>query len=88
MLIAHNLRLVANIAYECAKKFKVKNLDELFSAGSTALIIYLDKYDINRGVDFTTYIYYCIKGKIYEEINSNKRRKTEVLNNDIEIQKA
>ena len=82
LLIAHNLRLVANIAYECAKNGNGKNLDELFSAGSTALIIYLDKYDINRGVDFTTYIYYCIKGKIYEEINSNKRRKTEVLNND------
>ena len=79
LLITHNLRLVFKIAKELSNN--ANDVEELFSVGYTALAEYLDKYDISKGVEFSTYIYYCVKGQILKEINMKLRRKNEEIEN-------
>ncbi len=61
-IIEGNLGLV----HSCAHKFKGRGIeyDDLFQAGSVGLIKAADAFDVNRGVQFSTYAVPVILGEI------------------------
>ena len=72
VLITHNLRLVAKVVLEFAGKW---DLDDLMQIGTIEFMRVLDKYDISKGIEFSTYAYACVRGRLINEINSSRRLK-------------
>jgi len=71
-LISHNLRLVAN----CVIKYRrsIEDSDDLMQIGTLELMNVLDnKFDVSRGVKFSTFVYDCVKYKILGEYSFDKK---------------
>ena len=60
LLITHNLRLVAHVA----KKYGIKDSEDLISIGSIGLIKGIMSYNPDRGVKLATYASRCIDNAI------------------------
>lgn len=71
-LIMHNIRLVL---YEVTNTFKNINYDqkELVAIGNIGLLKALNKYDLNRGFEFSTYASKCIQNEILMFLRKLKR---------------
>lgn len=83
-LIEHNLRLVAN----CADYFKESGIDlnDLFAIGTIELINVLDnKYDISRGVAFSTYATSCIRFRMLRELHISDRSSDFLDHNELRV---
>ncbi len=65
------LKLVVNIAKNLHKNMPNISILDLISEGNIGLIKAVDKYDINRGIKFSTYASWWIKQRIKRAINSN-----------------
>ena len=77
-LIVHNLRLVARLAVKYGRNENER--EEFMQIGTVELMHVLDnKFDISRGVAFSTYAYVSIKDKLLNELNIS-RRSADVLN--------
>jgi len=79
-LILHNLRL----AVSCVLKYSMNayDLDDLMQEATLELMHVLDnKYDISRGVEFSTFAYSCIKGKL-RNVARLKEKSCDLLNRD------
>lgn len=61
-LILRHIDLVRKLASRFANKGQL--LDSLVSVGTIGLINATDRYDVSRGVKFTTYATHCILGEI------------------------
>ncbi|MBE5758330.1 MAG: sigma-70 family RNA polymerase sigma factor [Clostridiales bacterium] len=59
LLIEHNLRLVAS--FVCKHANQGVELDDLMQEGTIGLVTAIDKYDISKGVEFSTYASFWIK---------------------------
>jgi len=70
LLITHNLRLVASIVCDFVGE---GDLDDLMQVGTIELMSCLDRYDVTKGFEFSTYAYACIRGKLNKEITPLQR---------------
>ena len=68
----HNLRLVASIARKYANTGDVLMTD-LMQEGSLGLLRGLDKFDLNRGFKFSTYVHYWIWQAITRALGEQSR---------------
>lgn len=91
LLITHNLRLVAS----CVMKYQGtrNDLEDLMTIGTIELMHILDnKFDITKGISFSTYAIKSIELKLLSEINIKNRsmdamhqpRQSSVVNHDDE----
>jgi RNA polymerase sigma factor for flagellar operon FliA len=68
-LVESGLGLVRSIATTIIRGLpRQVSLDDLVGAGTRGLVEAADRYDPSRGVQFTTFAYYRIRGAIYDEI--------------------
>jgi RNA polymerase sporulation-specific sigma factor len=77
-LALHNLRLVGLVASKMSKSSKAKyglEYDDLFSIGTIGLIKALRKYQIDKGVKFSTYAMRIITNEILIEFRSSSASK-------------
>lgn len=72
-LICHNLRLVLKIAH----RFKTGQyqIDEVFQVGTIGLIKAIEKFDLTREVEFSTYAVPVIIGKIQTYLRDDEQLK-------------
>lgn len=80
-LIERNLRLVVSIA----KKYNLKNgltLDDLISAGNTALLNSVESFDYLRGCRFGTYAYTAIRRSIFSLYQNELKREQRFVKGD------
>jgi RNA polymerase sporulation-specific sigma factor len=61
-LVNHNLKLVLKVAHRFANKNY--NYEELFQVGSIGLLKAIDRFDLDKGVKFSTYAVPLIIGEI------------------------
>lgn len=68
LLIKNNIGLV----HFCAQQYKHHNTNynDLISAGTNGLVKASQKFDPNKGVKFSTYGYYCIRGEMTQLVRS------------------
>ena len=71
-IITTHLRLVANIAKGYRNSSQYLNYIDLISAGNLGLFRAFDKYDVERGVIFSTYATWWIRQSITREISRYK----------------
>jgi RNA polymerase sigma factor FliA len=72
LLIEQNRALVTNLVAEIAKDLPSHiDQEEMFANGILGLVEAAEKYDPRRGVSFTTFAYYRIKGAIYDGLNKS-----------------
>ena len=84
-LIIHNIRLVI---YEVRVKFNTikHNKQDLVSSGLIGLIKAVSSFDLNKGVDFTTYALICIDNEIKGFLrNYNKHKNVDSLEKIISL---
>jgi len=72
-LVEHNIRLVIKIAGDYTKASGTLDMDDLISEGSIGLTAAVKKFDVDRGVKFSTYSAFWIKQKIRRAIGNNSR---------------
>lgn len=70
--IVHNMRLVV---YRVYLRFSNTNydIDDLISVGNLGLLNAVDTYDIEKGIEFTTYAVRCIDNIILNFLQANKK---------------
>ena len=73
-LVLHNLKLVYWYI-DTYIKCSLDEYEEIFSVSCEALIESLYKYDISKGVKFSTYLIPCIKNKILKYFRNEKKYK-------------
>ena len=62
----------SNLIYSIARKFgNDQNMDDLFQAGCMGMMEAYQKFDVSKGVKFTTYAYPFILGRISEYVREN-----------------
>jgi len=77
-IISHNLRLVAACVLRTIGR--VSDIDDYMQMGTIELMNVLDnKYDITKGVAFSTFAYLCITGKLHSKVKA-KINSADVLN--------
>ena len=60
-----------NLIYSIANKFGTRDIDDLFQAGCIGMMEAYEKFDISRGVKFTSFAYPYIVGRISEFVREN-----------------
>ena len=72
-LVCHNLRLVLKIAH----RFKTNQyqVDEIFQVGTIGLMNAIEKFDLSREVEFSTYAVPVIIGKIKSYLRNDEQIK-------------
>lgn len=68
-LIEQNLRLVDSIAHKIQKQFGTLltvDLEEIIAIGREGLVEAANRFDPDKGIAFTTFSYYRIKGRILD----------------------
>lgn len=66
-VILENSKLI----YSIASKFGGNDIDDLFQAGCIGMMEAYKKFDVSKGVKFTTYAYPFILGRISEYVREN-----------------
>ena len=61
----------SNLIYSIANKFGTRDIDDLFQAGCIGMMEAYEKFDISRGVKFTSFAYPYIVGRISEFVREN-----------------
>ena len=67
--VLRHLPLVRNIAKRVVPAAPQLEVDDLVSAGTIGLIEAVDRYDVKRGVPFTSFAYRRIRGAIIDEVS-------------------
>lgn len=75
-----------NLIYAVLKKMGLYNQrDEYYDIGMIHLIKAVDSYDVNKGYNFSTYAFNCIKYGILIEIRKDNSNKRKINNNTISL---
>ena len=61
----------SNLIYSIANKFGTRDIDDLFQAGCIGMMEAYEKFDVSRGVKFTSFAYPYIVGRISEFVREN-----------------
>ena len=72
-IVEHNLRLVTKIAQEYIPARGRLDFEDLVNEGNIGLIKAAEKFDVDRGVKFSTYASYWIKQQIRRALGNNSR---------------
>jgi RNA polymerase primary sigma factor len=72
-LVEHNIRLVIKIANDYSHYSGTLDTDDLITEGSLGLMDAVKKFDIDKGVKFSTYSAYWIKQRIRRAIGNQSR---------------
>lgn len=73
-ILEQTCKLILKLSNDAMSKFSLTSkfdLVDLYQEGTIGLLRALDLYDINAGVNFTTYAYYHIQSKIERYIDNN-----------------
>lgn len=73
-ILEQTCKLILKLSNDAMSKFSLTNkfdLVDLYQEGTIGLLRALELYDINAGVNFTTYAYYHIQSKIERYIDNN-----------------
>lgn len=70
-LINGNLRRVASIAIEMHRAWDQLDVMDYIQEGNIILIKYVDSFEPNRGIEWSTYLTYGVRGAILRFIRSN-----------------
>lgn len=81
LLIEHNKRLIQSVLNE---KYYMHDEDEMFALGLEALFRAVEKFDLSKGVKFSTYAVTCILNEInrYLNYNSCAKRSANIISLD------
>jgi len=69
-LLERYLGLVHHVAREISVRTPAVELDELVSIGTIGLVLALDRFDLSRGLAFSTYAVRRIRGAILDDLRS------------------
>ena len=72
-VVNHNLKLVINVAKKYKLYFKSMELTDLISEGSQGLQRAVEKFDLNKGVQFSTYATLRIRQSISRALYNSDR---------------
>lgn len=70
-MINHNLRLVVNIAKDYINRGV--ELEDLIQEGVEGLIVAIERFEIDRGIRFSTYAFQWIRQRVYKMVQDKSR---------------
>lgn len=73
LLITHNLRLATNVIMKDFSRTKIET-DDLVQIANIAVVRAVDKFDVKKEVEFSTFAVPCIKQEIINFLRSQKNR--------------